>query len=195
MRIQRKRLLDRTTNVRDATLYIVATEGEKTEKAYFALFGNSRVRVVVLPTDETGRSGPRHVLDRLDAFQGTYDLGAGDERWLMIDVDHHRPEELNPICQEAEQKGIWLAISNPCFELWLYLHLADADASDTNCHAVETRLRNALGGYNKANLDTNRFAPHVADAVERARNLHANPSERWPAFPGTHVYKLVERLV
>ena len=195
MSIRRTRLLDRRTNVRDARLYIIATEGEKTEKAYFdALFQNPRVKVRVLSTGPDGYSGPRHVLDRLSAFRDEYDLGPEDELWLMIDVDRQRPEHLSPICQEATQKGVFLAISNPCFELWLYLHHADAEVTDADCKAVESRLRTLLGSYNKANLDPARFAPHVADALRRAKALHTTGDERWPAFPGTHVYKLVQRL-
>jgi hypothetical protein len=40
MPIRRTKLLDRTINVRDAVLCVIATEGEYTEKQYFSVFAN-----------------------------------------------------------------------------------------------------------------------------------------------------------
>ena len=194
MRIRRTKLLDRTVNVRDATLCVIATEGEHTEKQYFAVFSNRRVRVWTLPTGEDHQSAPHHVLSRLDKFKQEHDLNEEDTLWLMVDVDHRRAGELDPICREAVQKGFGLAISNPCFELWLLLHFAEADASDMRCGAVETRLRTVLGSYNKTNLNMELYHPQMAEAIQRARALDTNPQARWPDFPGTHVYKVVEML-
>ena len=68
MPIKRTKLINRAVNVRDARLYVVATEGEETEAQYLELFGSSRVRVVTLATRGDGCSAPRHVLDRLSLF-------------------------------------------------------------------------------------------------------------------------------
>lgn len=203
MPIKRTRLLDRKVNVRDARLYVVATEGEKTEAQYLEMFQNSRVRVETLPTGEDGRSAPRQVLARLDEFRGQYDLGEEDELWLMIDVDRQRPEHLSEVCQQAVQKGVHLAVSNRCFEFWLCLHFApSADVlpegvapEAIKCGYYEEWLRNRLGSYNKARLQAQQFQPHVDLAVERAREIDVSPAERWPTFPGTHVYRLIERLL
>ena len=198
MPIQRTKLLNRTVNVRDAHLYVVATEGEKTEAQYLEAFHNSRVRVVTLPTDTDGKSAPTHVSERLDVFRSGYDLEPGDELWLMFDVDHHRAEQLSAVCLEAVQKGINLAVSNPCFELWLCLHVAGVTEIPTNakeCKVFEKRLREILGSYNKARIEPERFAPHIRAAIDRAKALDVVPDERWPGFPGTHVYRLVERLL
>jgi hypothetical protein len=181
----------------------VATEGEKTEAQYLALFHSTRIRVVTLPTGEDGHSAPSQVLDRLDVFRTQYDLGDGDELWLMVDLDHHRPEQLSLVCQQAVQKQVGLAISNTCFELWLCLHHADvpeifpdgAPLEPVRCTYFEDWLRSRSGSYNKSRLDSERFRSFVHLAVERARRLDDPPADRWPAFPGTHVYKLVERLI
>jgi hypothetical protein len=57
--------------VRDATLFIVATEGEKTEKIYFSVFRSSRLKVRLLPTLD-GKSSPNSVLERISEFQSAY---------------------------------------------------------------------------------------------------------------------------
>jgi len=63
MLTKRKRLMDRAVNVRDAALCVIATEGEVTEKQYFEMFLNPRVKVHVLPSED-GRSGAKYVLNR-----------------------------------------------------------------------------------------------------------------------------------
>jgi hypothetical protein len=196
MLTRRTKLLDRTVDLRDASLCVIATEGEKTEKQYFAIFQNPKVRVKMLPTEEDHLSAPGHVLDRLDRFKQEHDLNAQqDTLWLMVDVDHHRAKELSAVCQEALQKGFQLAVSNPCFELWLLLHHIEAIAEDKDCETVEKRLRAHLGGYNKINLQIEQFRLFIAEAIRRAKALHQDSAERWPASTGTHVYKVVETLM
>ena len=193
-KISRTRLLDRKINVRDAKLYIIATEGEKTEKQYFVLFKSPRVKVQVIHTED-GLSAPAYVLDRLNAFRNKFDLGIGDELWLMVDVDHRGPKELSAICTGARQSGCQLAISNPCFELWLYLHFLDLLIPNITCRQLEQELRRHLGSYNKTNLDVERYRADIQNAITRAQTLNTNPRERWPNSAGTHVYKVVERII
>ena len=197
MQLSRTGFLPRTDHVRDATLCVVATEGTHTEKQYLeGLFGSLHLKLEVLSTGETGRSAPNHVLARLVDFNRKYDLGPDDERWLMVDVDHNQPQVLSSLCQEAKQRGFGLAVSNPCFEMWLWLHFADPDPADTTCQQLESHLRSTLGSYNKSNLDVSHYTPErIADAIGRAKSLPHNPAQPWPDFPGTHVYQLVEHLL
>jgi RloB-like protein len=195
-KINRKKLIDRTVNVRDARLCVIATEGQKTEKQYFTLFRNPRLIVKTLPTEEDNKSSPHHVLSRLDKFQQEHDLGVEDTLWIMIDVDHHKPKQLSSICKEAIQKGFNLAISNPCFEVWLYLHFDIANPSDTKYKDVENRLREKLGSYNKSNLNLGIYKDHITKAVQQAKALDKQQNNHyWPTCPGTHVYKVVETLL
>jgi hypothetical protein len=195
MPISRTKLLSRATSFRDSRLCIIATEGAETEKRYFAMFENPRVRVRVLSTSEQGESAPQHVLNRLQEFRAQYELDQDDSLWLMIDVDRWLgPHGLPRVCKEAQHLGVKLAVSNPCFELWLLLHHADADEADRECKAVESRLQAKLGGYNKSNLQTDQFHMAINEAIERAKRLDNNPTELWPSFPGTHVHKVVMSL-
>lgn len=116
----------------------------------------------------------------------------------MIDVDSQRSYTLIDVCRDAQQINVHLAISNPCFEFWLCLHIAEASdvvTHATNCHTLEKRLRELLGSYNKARIESGRFRPHIEPAIQRARAFHINLEEQWPSSSGTHVYKLVERLI
>jgi hypothetical protein len=186
--------MDRVHSVRDADLCVIATEGEKTERQYFEMFGHRRLVVRILPTEADHKSAPYHVLSRLDRFKDAHDLWDSDTLWLVIDVDHRRPKELDGVCQEAQQKGFSLAISNPCFELWLLLHHAETSGADATCNEIEARLQQVTGSYNKLRIEPERFRNGIRSAIDRAKQLDVNPDSRWPAAPGTHVYKLIESL-
>ena len=171
-------------------------EGEKTEEQYFSLFENTRVHVEVLSVGPEGLSAPRQVLERLVKFEERFDLGGDDERWLVLDVDGQRGQFLDEVTQVARESGYGLAISNPCFELWLLLHFQDAHPADTDCAAIIERLRPHVGGHNKAHIKLESYTPaRMAEAAARARAFEGERDTRWPGFPGTHVFKVVESLL
>ncbi|KAF0245178.1 MAG: hypothetical protein FD167_3563 [bacterium] len=196
---RKKRPLNRTIPyLRDTKLIIIATEGSCTEKQYFEIFKNLKLQIKIIATPkEDTKSAPKYVLERLNSFKQTYQLNKEDELWLMIDVDRWTPESLSQVCSECYQKGYLLAISNPCFEMWLYLHFLDLDTTVTNitCNDIENNLRSHLGSYNKSNLDIESYKLHIPDAIKRARDLDSNPNERWPSLLGTRVYKIVEKFI
>ena len=204
-RIQRTGLIDRTVQHRDARIFVIATEGTDTEPTYFrglqerAVIDRSHVHVEVVETPrEGGASAPKHVLGRLDAFASRYRLFEGlDELWLVIDVDRWPAQQLSEVAQVATQKGYELAVSNPCFELWLLLHVADAPAGAQTSAECEAGLRRALGAYRKTSLDLATFARRAAveAAIGRARTLDPGDGSRWPHETGSHVYRLAERLL
>ncbi|WP_209640993.1 RloB family protein [Kibdelosporangium banguiense] len=82
-----------------------------------------------------------------------------------------------------------LAISNPCFELWLLLHFRDPCGPASACREIVSHLSKCLTGYDKTKLDFACFADRVPAAIERARkiDLAVNPS--------TDVWRLVQRVL
>lgn len=193
---RKKRPLNRSVpHLGDTRLIIIAAEGQKTEQQYFSLFHDTRVQVKVLSTGADNRSSPGHVIERLNAFKEEFNIGDGDELWLMVDVDRWTPQTLGEVSREALQRGYGLAVSNPCFEVWLLCHFQIPPADVSACRAVENVLREALdGGYNKARLDISRFFDQIETAVKRAVELDANPEDRWPQNVGTHVYRVVQSI-
>lgn len=165
------------------------------------LFRNPRIRIRVLPT-QAGLSSPEHVLRRLDEFRKEFELMEEDELWLMLDTDHwvepNHIANFNDVCTQAAQKGFQLAHSNPCFEIWLLLHVTDLRAGDNfeRCGEVVERLKDVLGEYSKRSVDPSRFSKDsIAVAIGRAESLDTSPVDRWPQKNGSHVYKLVKKLL
>ncbi|MGO8671752.1 MAG: RloB family protein [Capsulimonadaceae bacterium] len=196
MKAPRRGLVPRQFYVRDARLFVVATEGEKTEEQYLSIFECQRVHVEVLSTGPDGKSAAKHVLERLAQFSEQYDLRPDDELWLMVDMDRQRPQFIEEVTQMAAESGYLLAVSNPCFELWLLLHFRDHDEADVDCALIEARLRAHLSGYNKTKINVKLYSREAIErAIAAAKRLDRPENIRWPAYPGTHVYKLVETLI
>ena len=117
--------------------------------------------------------------------------GAFDEVWCVVDVDQF---DIDSASSEARREGVHLAVSNPCFELWLLLHHAHCRAYCADCSEVTRRLVKHVPGYDKARLDFSRFAAGVGDAVKRARDLDPTGTEH-RRNPSTNVWQLVERIL
>lgn len=193
---------------RDDRVFVIATEDEYAPYQYFRALNFPRAKVFVVPTRD-GLSAPEHVFDRLKrAYETARDLKEAqpdDEFWLLLDTDHwvegaHRQGLLEAL-RQARQSGFRSAISNPCFELWLLLHHQEVPrgAPVGPCEAVGGMVRQALGAYQKTNIEPARFpAERIPDAIRRARALEANPDDPeayWPANPGTRVYLLLEAIL
>ncbi len=193
---RRSRPLDRAVaHLRDTRLLIIAAEGRETERQYFAMFRSTRVQIKVLSADDN-RSAPEYVLERLRQFRDEYQLGEGDTLWLMLDVDSWGDKKLAAITREAAGGGFGLAVSHPCFEVWLLFHFADQAPETAKCADVESALRAAMGGsYNKTNLDVSRFRPFIHVAADRAQSADPSPQGRWPSTPGSQVYRIVRVLI
>ena len=107
-----------------------------------------------------------------------YERDDDDELWMLLDTDHcikgsHLAAFTNSL-KEAREKGVKVALSAPCFELWLLLHYADVDEINelTNATKTDNALREKLGTYNKTRLDGAKFPLSlVALACERAKKL------------------------
>ncbi len=203
----------RRTNRRDPRLIIIATEGTCTETIYFEDlasfegYQNSRVQVEVVSRN-SNESSPSHVLDSLEEFKRKWRLNKADELWMVIDVDRWGMKKISDVATKCYQKKYFLVVSNPCFEIWLLLHVQSLDGyTETELEELrenkkvggrtrlELELKKVLGEYNKTSPNTAHFLPFVQMAIARAKTLDITPHERWPNGLGSHVYKLVEQII
>lgn len=195
---------------RDDRMFVVAAEDTYAPEQYFKFLPFRRVKVIVLPTPEgSGMSSPRHVVERLKetflAARQKKQVQRDDEFWVCIDTDHHIGDShLKGTVQaldDAAQSGFEIAVSNPCFELWLLLHHEDVTDATAfpNADAVDQALKRRPGGYNKTAIREDMFPLSlVPDAIRRARALESNPDDpkgHWPETVGTRVYRLLERIL
>ena len=160
---------------RDDRLFIIACDDTYAPKQYFEFFRIPRIHVHVVPTTD-GTSAAQAVLNRLLEYAHQEQ----DERWLLLDTDHairgpHIKQFLAAL-QTACQQGINVAVSRPCFELWLLLHhVEETDVGGLlDCSAVDARLREVLGTYNKTNLVAQQYSlASISQACARAQRLES----------------------
>lgn len=208
---------ERREAFRDARLVVIASEGKDTERIYFKALAKEymnpcvHVHILERDDDEINNSSPEHVLKQLDDYKNQYELEADDELWLVVDRDRWTDAMLSRVATACAQNGYMrMALSNPCIELWLLLHLVDVTALPPaeqqlwmenrrkSKHAdpyLKVRLRQELGAYHESNYDAQMLVGHVETAIKRARLLDKNPADRWPQTLGTRVYLLAESVM
>jgi hypothetical protein len=208
---------ERREAFRDARLIVIASEGKDTERIYFKAlakeYTNPRVHVHILERseDEQNNSSPEHVLKQLKDYKGHYELESDDELWLVVDRDRWTEAMLSRVATECAQDNFMhVALSNPCIELWLLLHLVDATLltseeeqlwmenrrkSKNADPYLKVRLRQEMGSYHESSYDAKMLIEHVDVAIARAEALDKNPADRWPQTLGTRVYLLAESVM
>lgn len=217
MRSRNSLMRERREAFRDARLIVIASEGKDTERIYFKAlakeYTNLRVHVHILERSENeqNNSSPEHVLKQLNDYKSKYDLEADDELWLVVDKDRWTEAMLSHVATECSQEvAMHMALSNPCFELWLLLHMEDAASlspeeqeqwmknrrrSKNADPYLKVRLRQKMGSYHESSYDALTLIAHIEDAIERARALDKNPTDRWPQTLGTRVYLLAKSVI
>jgi hypothetical protein len=129
-----------------------------------------------------------------------FEIDEGDTFWLVCDCDHwvepNHIKNLTQVLQQCRQKGVQVALSNPCFDLWLLLHFAEFPVEDVlTCDEVANRLRAAVGGYDKTKVYNLQIDDEkVSAAVKRAAEKHS-PLEEIPTRLQTAVHLIIQSLV
>ena len=159
-------------------LVLIVTEGGVTEPEYFrgfaASFHNPRVRIEVVG----GAGVPKTIVESAKKRKQDAETRAQrendenlryDQVWCVFDFDEH--PRIPDAKQMARDNGIELAISNPCIELWLWLHFAEQpgmrDRRDLQ-RMVAQHIRN----YDK-HVNYSDYASGYESAVQRALRLDA----------------------
>jgi hypothetical protein len=180
--------------------FLLFCEGEVTEPDYFGgwrRFLRSRlIKIEISPE----RGDPLQLVQRAVSAKETAETQARresdenllyEEIWCVLDVDDHA--RLARARQVAQQHGIHLAVSEPCFELWGLLHYQDQWAY-VECSAVGDALTRHLPHYDKR-LDFDAIRPEYARARARAIALDERRTRNdGDSNPSTDVWRLVDSL-
>ena len=200
-------------------LYILSYEGTVSEKKYFEdlrksnIFNNSGlIEMISLKRPKDKGSNPFSVKRLLKEAKNEFGFKITDDFWLIIDRDDweiiHKLNFDDLVSECKKEDNFYLAMSNPCFEIWLILHFKDIieftteeeqlifeNSKISNAkNYIDTVVGNLQGrGYNK-NPNPTIYLPLTKIAIERAKTLD-NLLEDYPKKIGTHLYKLIEKLI
>jgi len=210
--MRKRKNFERREGDKSARLVVIAAEGRRTENIYFESMKislcASDVHVEVLHRN-SDRSSPEHVYDQIRQFMSEYNIEDDDQLWIVVDRDRWEDSMLSNVAQHCSQNdNLYFCVSNPCFELWLLLHIEDiAMYDDENMLALsmnkktngqtwlKRRIRKLMGHYKESNYDAMALLPYVQLAIERAEKLDISLKDRWPQRVGTRVYMLAKSII
>ena len=198
----RKRRPARRDSYKDSKpIILIVTEGKVTEPEYLDGFAraikNSRVRIKV----RGGVGVPKTIVEFAKEHKREADKRARrekddnlryDEVWCVFDVDKHA--NIPDAKQMARDDGIELAMSNPCFELWLWLHFADQPGMQHR-HDLQSMMKRHIPNYGK-DVDYSNYAAGYDEAVRRASRLDkdAKAANEEGRNPTTGIWRLTESI-
>lgn len=191
----------RIRQVRTRSVIGVLTEGEVTEPDYLrAVSGDNRaIRIRFIARGMRPAQLVERARDALRANsreRRTSGSPEYDEIWCVMDTDDH--PGLDAALREAEAAGIRLAVSNPCFELWLLLHF-DRQSAEIDRHSAQAEA-NRLGildGKQLSSLARRELAARYPDAKSRALELdamHVRNGKSEGSNPSSRVWALTDRV-
>ncbi|MFG3556529.1 RloB family protein [Micromonospora sp. NPDC047557] len=106
-----------------------------------------------------------------------------DECWCIFDVEWPKNHpNLFDAKQLAQAKGVGLAISNPCFELWLILHHCELTKFVSTAEAES--MSRKLDGRTGKSIDAAVYMPLRKQAARRATQLEQRHTRNSTTFPG-----------
>lgn len=181
---------------------LIFCEGTVTEPQYFDDFRRHEQNPLVDVVIDEGGVSPKTLVERAVLKKKAAEKEAKrfrdenlkyDEVWCVYDIDSH--PKLADAFQQARDNEIKLAVSNPCFELWLLLHFTDQTAYIER-DKLSVMLRKHLVGYKKR-VDFEKLKRRYTNAVKRAILLNKRCEENGDkgGNPSTGVYELTERIV
>ncbi|TDV46847.1 RloB family protein [Actinophytocola oryzae] len=181
-RTRAKDLRRKTANRPERKTVVVFCEGEASEPDYVnalkrlsGVRGSASINIEVATERGVPLTLVRRAVDRARDDEV-------DECWCVFDVEwpRHHPN-LKEAVRLAEEHGIRLAISNPCFEVWLILHFEDQTAF-LNTDEAERRSRK-LDGRTGKRIDGDTYMPLRAVAAKRALRLTQLHEKNATSFP------------
>ena len=180
---------------------LIVTEGEVTEPEYLKGFvratKNPRVHIEVrggvgVPKTSVEFAKDRKIEAEEQARGAKDDNLRYDEVWCVFDIDQH--PNIPDAKQMARDNGIELAMSNPCFELWLWLHFADQPGMQHR-HDLQSMMKQHIPNYSK-HVNYSDCATGYDEAVKRASRLDkdAKAANEEGKNPTTGVWRLTESI-
>lgn len=122
----------------------VAVEGEVTEPDYLDYLNEAFGRELGFRINVVSRRNGLKPLAAVEAVLSRID--DGDEAWVLIDRDQHN--DIDQALALARKNGVNVALSHPCFELWLLLHFtAFSGAQGGQASIVVKKLREASSAF------------------------------------------------
>lgn len=194
---RRNREYKRSGQHKDDGLFIITCEGAKREYDYFRALAKkyARIRIKILgPVGSDQASSPAVTLDRAKQYvRSEYSLRKGDSVWVVCDTDRWLRKTLHHIARYCRDHEAWnVAISNPCFEVWLHHHHRPlAVVPVLGCQQLKRAVNDLVPGGH----DSERYIHHILNATASSKMADVDHDGDIPKKMQTKVWRLGEALI
>lgn len=191
----------RVTNTKQQfNLYLILSEGKKTERDYFKyvdiIFRENRANEICYDLrtfKPAANNNPSGLMNRMNKIISDKKYKRNYNAWLVFDRDQWDESEFRAV-EDWERKNPrrHLAFSHPCFEYWLLLHFEDVSGNITNDEIVH-RLKRHIPDYDKS-------IPRGVVTIDNIKRACRTASMKHKLCPdllnynGSTVYRLIEML-
>jgi hypothetical protein len=202
-RNRERRLARRKAQIEPRRRLLVVSEGEVTEREYLQGFV-VHCRNTLVSLDYEGPAGvPMTLVGRAKQLkQQAEDLAHKhgddnllyDEVWCVFDVDAPHPR-IPEAREMARANGMRLAMTNPCFEFWLVLHLRDSPGAQDR-HAMQRILQELMPRVQLKHIDFPQIVAGYESAFRRAERIERDAIEAGEVGqnPSTEMFHLTDSI-
>lgn len=185
--------------------FLLCCEGSGTEPGYFRSLAeflrNPLIDLIEIEIAEHETTDPKQIVEqakrlRSDAIREAKRMHDDnlryDQVWCVFDRDQH--VYFDEAINQALDNALDLAVSNPCFELWILVHFQDQTAGLDRKDA-RRKVKTYIPNYDKS-ITFGELKGRTVKAARRASKIESNAKERGKATdnPTTGVWKLVHKL-
>jgi hypothetical protein len=186
--------------------FVIACEGKATEPAYLREcirhYGAGSVKLRILKETGVPLTLVKLAISEREALLEQYRRTPDQHSysfvvWAIFDRDAH--PHYDEAIALAKANNILLAVSNPCFELWPFLHFEDC-ASHTHRHDMQAALARVMPAYHHERtpiVDFESLVGEVGRAERRAQALQkaADANDAPYDNPTTSMSSLVRAVI
>ena len=203
-RFRQSNLRRRRAFMEQRAVFLLICEERNSEPLYFSSLGRTLKATVIESIKAAG--SPDAIADKAieeARSRGFFSrsgrkqrVARGDQIWAVFDPDQH--EHFDAAVMTCEKNGIKVARSNPCFEIWLILHVEEFHRPDGRevvfHHFCKLRPDYQEGKGRRCDFATLIQSVEVAEG-RAAKQLIAREEEGLPfGPPSTTVHHLTETL-
>lgn len=180
-------------------LHLFICEDTKSSKYYME--GLGKTKGINIKAENADGTSPENVLRSAKNKQKLFTDKGIVQIYCLFDKDDCADNKFNKVVAQCKRVGFIPAISNPCYEYWLLLHLKRTNQPFSNaqecCETFRTEYnRQFYTQYSikelKAKKDIfNDLKDKLDTAITNAENLHLEDSD----VPYTNMHEVIRRLI
>ena len=178
---------------------LIAAEGP-TEVKYFKGLAERNINLRITAVSDT-KTKPYQIVDYCKVKMKEYgiDLKKGDVAFSVFDVDNNSLEDLIRAVRKAEEYGIRIVVSNPCFEIWLLLHFREHQIPLIDKDRINEELRECGIDFHKNTDYRDVLTPLRSTAMFNSKKIAEElgletPYHFFDTVYSTNVHKVIELI-